>query len=530
MADPGPSTAVIGAGPAGLMAAEVLARDGAAVTVFDRMPSVGRKFLLAGRGGLNLSHTEPLSRFLDRYEPASPALRRAVELFPPDRLIEWCEALGQPTFVGTSGRVFPVAMKASPLLRSLLARLAAMGVVFAPRHRWIGWDGDALQFETPAGPVLRRFDATVLALGGASWPQLGSDARWVQVLEAARTRVTPLRPANCGFLVDWTAVFRDRFEGQPLKNVALHFAGRSARGDLLVIRAGLEAGPIYALAAPLRETIRAQGSATIVIDLRPDAAPEQIRRRLAMRPARESLATTLRKALRLSPVAIGLLHEAALSAGAPLATLAPEAFGALLKAVPVRLVGVAPIEGAISTAGGVAADAVDQEFMLHARPGVFVAGEMLDWEAPTGGYLLQACFATGVAAGQGASRWLDRMHHTGDRARPHRLRSGEPDAHRERSDSTGGTMRDYTLAIGNQPAYGFSAATDGAAVLHAIDYLDLHATPACGGIALAGPDGVLTQPSEDVRSFRERVSTFHAVENTDDVRPADPTPPDCNVG
>lgn len=519
------SVGVIGAGPAGLMAAKVLAEGGVAVTVFDRMPSIGRKFLMAGRGGLNLTHTEPLPGFLDRYEHQPPLIRDAVERFPPDQLRRWCEELGQLTFVGSSGRVFPTVRKASPLLRAWLKRLAALDVLFALRHRWAGWQDGALRFDTPDGAVLRRFDATVLALGGASWPQLGSDGRWVELIEATGSAVAPLRPANCGFLADWTPIFRDRFEGRPLKNVSLRFADRTARGDVVVTRTGLEAGPIYALAAPVRDAIFSHGTATVAVDLRPDLAIGQVQQQLSGRKRHESLSTSLRKVLRLSPVAVGLMHEAALRTGEPLAKRTSEAVGSLVKAVPVQLVGVAPIARAISTAGGVRLDAVDGHFMLTARPGVFVAGEMVDWEAPTGGYLLQACFATGAAAGQGTLHWLGPAADLSARSvSPNRTSAADV---RTRNEVN---MRDYTLAIGDQAAYGFSAADDRAAVLHAVDYLDAQGAPLSGGFVLAGPDGVLTQPSEDVGAFRQRASAFHRTENTDDVRPADPTPPDCNVG
>jgi uncharacterized flavoprotein (TIGR03862 family) len=399
--------AVIGGGPAGLMAAEALAGGGARVTIYERMPSAGRKFLLAGRGGLNLTHGEALENLLDRYGAAKPHLRAAIEAFSPADLRAWCEGLGQVTFVGSSGRIFPQALKASPLLRAWLRRLAAMGVRFQPRHCWVGWNADgALIFDAPQGRVRVHADASVLALGGASWPRLGSDGGWVEILAASGIEVAPLAPANCGFVTDWSDVFADRFEGQPLKRIELSFAGHAVRGEAMITRSGLEGGGIYALSGPLREAIAVHGEALIHIDLRPDIAAAALERRLEAPRGKQSLATFLRKSLALAPAAIGLLHEATMGAPVRASAMAPAALAALVKAVPVRLRGVAPLAHAISTAGGVAFAEIDQGFMLRRRPGVFVAGEMLDWEAPTGGYLLQASFSTGVAAARGALAWL----------------------------------------------------------------------------------------------------------------------------
>ena len=402
--------AVIGAGPAGLMAAEVLARGGARVALYDRMPSPGRKFLLAGRGGLNLTHSEDLDSFVARYGAASAMLAPAILRFPPDALRRWCRGLGEESFVGTSGRVFPASFKASPLLRAWLRRLDGLGVTLHARHRWTGWDeGGAAIFETPAGTMSVKADATVLALGGASWPRLGSDGAWIGILAGDGAGVRPLRPANCGFLVDWSPVFRDRFEGAPLKGVALGAGTHRIRGEASVTRTGLEGGALYALSAQLRDTIDAEGTAVLAIDLKPDLAPDAAAARIgAARRGGASIGNALRKALRLLPVAVGLLQEAAHAAGRPLGTMTDAELSALVHAVPVRLTGTAPIERAISSSGGLAWSAVDESFMLLGRPGTFAAGEMLDWEAPTGGYLLQACFATGAAAGAGASAWIER--------------------------------------------------------------------------------------------------------------------------
>ena len=401
--------AVIGAGPAGLMAAEVLAEGGARVTVYDRMPSVGRKFLMAGRGGLNLTHSEELDRFLTHYGAAMPRLRPAIEAFPPAAVRAWCEGLGQDTFVGSSGRVFPKSFKTSPLLRAVLRRLGEGGVEFKLRHQWIGWDqhGDAL-FDAPEGQGAFHADAVVLALGGASWPRLGSDGGWADVLAKAGIAVTPLRPANCGFIANWSDVFRERFQGQPLKRIELSFGGQSVRGEAIITRQGLEGGGIYALSAHLREAIAAAGEALLTIALRPDLSMAELQKRLEKPRGKQSLSTFLRKTVNLSPPAMGLLHEAIASTPERFAEMDAAGLAELINAVPVRLVGTAPLDRAISTAGGISFDAIDETFMLRRRPGVFVAGEMLDWEAPTGGYLLQASFATGVAAARGALAWLAR--------------------------------------------------------------------------------------------------------------------------
>ena len=415
------SIAVVGGGPAGLMAAEAIV-DAAApgeveVVVYDRMPSLARKLLIAGRGGLNLTHSEglgeDLDRFLSRYdrEGAPPLVAAAIRAFPPDALVAWARELGQETFVGSSGRVFPKAMKASPLLRAWLRRLDAKGVRVALRRRWTGWDGEAPTFVDGRGTALRApCDALILALGGASWPRLGSDAAWVDLLAARGIGIAPLVASNAGFDVAWSPVMRERFAGQPVKGVALTHGNRRLRGEFMVTQHGVEGGAIYALSGAMREAIAATGEARLYIDLKPDWTEQVLAARLADRAMQqrpgESLTNALRKAAGLSPVAIGLMREAA----GNVMPATPDGLARLAKGVLVRLVGVRPIDRAISSAGGVKLQEVDDAFMLRQLPGVFVAGEMLDWEAPTGGYLLQATFATGRAAGLGALAWARGEH------------------------------------------------------------------------------------------------------------------------
>ncbi|KYH00066.1 TIGR03862 family flavoprotein, partial [Bradyrhizobium sp. DOA1] len=349
----------------------------------------------------------PLVQFMARYREAAPKLRAAIEALPPDALRAWSEALGEPTFVGTSGRVFPKAFKASPLLRAWLRRLDASGVRFAFRHRWNGWDGEGrLRFQTPDGMLAVAADATVLALGGASWPRLGSDGHWTTILADKGIAISPLRPANCGFTVSWSDVFRARFEGQPLKGIALSFGPHSLRGEAIVTQAGIEGGAIYALSAELREAVGAKGEAVLHIALRPDVDQVELVRRLSASRGKQSFSNFLRKAAQLSPAAVGLLQEAAISAGQSLSAMSPEQLAELIDGVPVKLTGVAPIVRAISSAGAISFDELDTHYMIRKLPGVFAAGEMLDWEAPTGGYLLQASFATGAAAGRGLLEWL----------------------------------------------------------------------------------------------------------------------------
>jgi uncharacterized flavoprotein (TIGR03862 family) len=405
-----PSVAIIGAGPAGLIAAETLAKAGLAVTVHDRMPSVGRKLLMAGRGGLNLTHSEPLEAFLGRYGAASARLRPLIEAFPPEALRAWAEELGTPTFVGSSGRVFPTALKASPLLRAWLRRLDSLGVRFVLRDDWTGFDAETQ-------PVFRRpdgasetvaADATLLALGGASWPRLGSNGAFADILWEKGVDITPLRPANGGFRVDWSDIFKTRFAGQPLKTLAIGFQDAMLRGEAMVTSYGLEGGVIYALSAPLRDAIARDGSATIHLDLAPSRSIDELATRIAIQKQSQSLSNQLRKAVHLSPVAINLLRE---GSGGPALPRDAKDLAALIKSVPIRLTGTEGIERAISTAGGVAWSSIDDTMMLKKLPGVFVAGEMIDWEAPTGGYLLQASFATGIAAANGI---LARLGTTSD--------------------------------------------------------------------------------------------------------------------
>jgi uncharacterized flavoprotein (TIGR03862 family) len=396
--------AIIGAGPAGLIAAEILGRAGHAVTVFDSMPSVGRKFLMAGRGGLNLTHSEPLDAVLARYRPAAPLLLEAVRAFPPAALIAWCEGLGIETFVGSSGRVFPKSLKASPLLRAWLARLGALGVTIRTRHRLVslsspspvhgggsGWGSRAFTFTTPDKQVTHDADAVLLACGGASWPRLGSDGGWTALLPDVA--ITPFAPSNAGIVIPWSPKLAPLF-GTPLKRIAITHAGTTVRGEAMLTAGGLEGGAVYALSAPIREAIARDGAAHLTLDLRPDMAPDQVRAKLAQRGRGETVSTALRKALTLAPVAIALVQEARhAGAGGDLATL--------VKALPLTTRGMAGLARAISSAGGIAWPELDERFMLRRHPGLFAAGEMLDWEAPTGGYLLQACFATGIAAAKG---------------------------------------------------------------------------------------------------------------------------------
>lgn len=395
--------AVIGGGPAGLAAAEVLARAGHAVTLYDRMPSVGRKFLIAGRGGLNLTHSEPLPAFLARYQPESGPLAEAIAGFAPTDLRTWCHDLGQPTFVGSSGRVFPESFKASPLLRAWLRRLDGLGVRIRTRHRFTGWSASGGPvFEAPEGRVETAHRPVLLALGGASWPRLGSDGAWVSLLERDGIAVAPLKPANVGFTVALSPVFAERFAGTPLKRIALSLEGIRVRGEAVISADGIEGGAIYAIAHRIRAATE-RGAARLHLDLRPDLDEATLTQALSDPKPGLSLANRLRKGAGLTPVGIGLLREAA----HPL-PVAAGALAALIKAVPLRLLAPRGLDRAISTAGGVRFRELDAGYMLARRPGTFVAGEMLDWEAPTGGYLLQGAFASGRAAAAGMLAWMDR--------------------------------------------------------------------------------------------------------------------------
>jgi uncharacterized flavoprotein (TIGR03862 family) len=400
---PPPHVAVVGGGPAGLIAAEVLGKSGLAVTVYDQMPSVGRKFLMAGRGGLNLTHSEDFERFVTRYGEARPHLRPMLEAFRPEDLRAWSEGLGQETFVGSSGRIFPRAFKASPLLRAWLSRLDSLNVRFALRRRWQGWDEEGrLVFTDSAGHTVgEKPDATILALGGASWPRLGSDGHWAAWLAGRGVAVRPLRPANMGFIVPWSDMVRSRFEGEPLKRLALTFEDVTVRGEAVITADGIEGGAVYALSGRLRDAVERDGEATLFLDLRPDLSRDALADRLKAPRKGQSTSTFLRKSAGLSPVGIALIRES----GSILPTQ-PDALAHLIKAVPLRLTGTKSLERAISTAGGVPFAEVDEHLMLRRVPGVFVAGEMLDWEAPTGGYLLQATFASGIAAAKGVRAGL----------------------------------------------------------------------------------------------------------------------------
>ena len=387
---------VVGGGPGGLMAAEVMAAAGVQVTVVEHMPSVGRKFVLAGRSGLNLTHSEPIDQMLTRYGPQAARLEPALRAFDGDALRAWAAGLGEPTYIGTSGRVFPRSQRATPLLRAWLRRLDDLGVRIETRTRWLGWSDGALLFERTGARHTVQPDITVLALGGASWPRVGSDGGWVQLLREVGVVVHDLRPTNCGVRVAYSNTFILRQEGEPLKNVAVSIDGASARGDVIITTSGLEGGPIYALSVPIRAAVD-RGSAVVFMDLQPDLPASTLAERLARRRPKDSLSSTLKRVVGLRPSSVAWLREVvgAVPNGS-------DDLAALLKAVPVRLEGLVPIDRAISTAGGVSMDDVDEHFMLRARPGTFVVGEMLDWEAPTGGFLLQATFATAVAAARGA--------------------------------------------------------------------------------------------------------------------------------
>lgn len=397
--------AIIGAGPSGLFAAELLAAAGHQVSIYDRMASAGRKFLMAGRGGLNLTHSEPLPSFINRYGTASDWLAPAINAFPPQALRNWCEDLGQETFIGSSGRVFPRSMKAAPLLRAWLLRLGGLGVRFAASHQWCGWENDALHFtDSQKNNIFVTPDATLLALGGASWPRLGSNGQWVHILSQYGIKIAPLRPANGGFIVPWSEHFSARFAGEPLKPVTLTHKGTSQQGELMVTVQGLEGGAIYSLSSKLRESIETEGKAELTLDLRPTMTLAALERKLQIPRGNLSLSSFLKKA-GFSPLAINLLRET-ISADA-LKQATPAVLAAQLKQLPLTLTATTGPERAISSAGGIQQNALNDDYMLRARRGVFACGEMLDWEAPTGGYLLQACFSTAAMAAHGILRYCE---------------------------------------------------------------------------------------------------------------------------
>ncbi len=396
-----PEALVLGGGPAGLMAAEQLAAAGVAVDLCDAMPSVGRKFLLAGKGGLNLTHAEPLERFLTRYGAATPALQQGLRAFGPEALRAWAAELGVPTFVGSSQRVFPVDMKAAPLLRAWLHRLRTQGVRLHMRHRWQGFDEDgALQLHTPQGLRSLRPRATVLALGGGSWSRLGSDGAWWPWLAARGVPLAPLAPSNCGFDLGWSEHLRSRFAGAPLKGVVLRCDSFAQQGEMVLTEGGIEGSLVYAASATLREAIQRDGAAAFTLDLLPALSLQRVQDALAQPRGARSWASQLRSRLKLEGAKAALLWEVA-----PKGSGADE-LAALIKALPLTARAPRPLDEAISSAGGISFQALDEHAMLRALPGVFCAGEMLDWEAPTGGYLLTACFSTGRLAGLGAARWL----------------------------------------------------------------------------------------------------------------------------
>ena len=403
-----PVVAVIGGGPAGLMAAERLARAGVTVNVYDAMPSVGRKFLLAGIGGMNITHSEPAAPFLGRYRGAARWVGQWLQRLDGPTLREWIHGLGIDTFVGSSGRVFPTDMKAAPLLRAWLKRLRESGVTLHPRHRWLGWDGQQLLFDTPEGPLQTAADAVVLALGGGSWARLGSDGAWVPWLREQGIEVCDLRPANCGFTTTWSDYLRQRFAGQPLKQVIARMVAvdgqcHERRGECVVTEDGLEGSLVYALSAELRDLIDNQGQAELQLDLAPDRSQSQLAQLLAQPRKGQSLAAVLRKRAGLDALKTALLHECL--GKEQLAD--PQRLAAGIKGLSIRLTGTRPLDEAISSAGGVTSRALDEQLMLKNLPGVFCAGEMLDWEAPTGGYLLTACFASGAVAAEGVIAWLE---------------------------------------------------------------------------------------------------------------------------
>ncbi|MBY3179620.1 TIGR03862 family flavoprotein [Rhizobium leguminosarum] len=397
-------TAIIGGGPAGLAAAELLSRCGHAVTVYDAMPTFARKFLLAGKSGLNITHSEDYARFITRFGAASPRLRPALDAFTPHDIRDWAAQLGTETFVGSSGRVFPKVMKASPLLRAWLKRLEAQGTAVRTRHRWTGFAEDGYVFETPEGRSIVHCDAALLALGGASWPRLGSDASWLPWLSERGVEIDAFRPANCGFVVGWSANFSDRYAGEPVKSVTATSEAGTFPGEFVITRNGIEGSLIYAHTASLRDRLLNHGSAALTLDLAPGRTVARLSRDLARQDTKSSFSNRLRKGAGLDGVKAALLRELAPERD----RTDPERLAGMIKALPVPVIETRPIGEAISSAGGIRWSSVDDSYMLKALPGTFVAGEMLDWEAPTGGYLLTACLATGRAAARGIEAWLQR--------------------------------------------------------------------------------------------------------------------------
>jgi uncharacterized flavoprotein (TIGR03862 family) len=400
------SVAIIGGGPAGLMAAEVIRGRGVAVDVYDAMPSMGRKFLMAGRGGLNLTRSEPFEQFVMRYGKRRAQIEPLLRSFGPDELREWARGLGIESFIGTSGRVFPVGMKTSPLLRAWLKRLDEAGVQFHLSHKWRGWNVDrSLKFETPEGEKNIRAEAVVLALGGGSWARLGSDGAWVKLLEQAGVKVDALKPSNCGFDVAWSPHFRNRFEGQPIKSVVLTFGSFRQQGEFIVTKNGVQGNLIYAASAWLRDEIYAKGSAILQLDLMPDKTEAQVLEKLSKPRGSRTMASHLEKTVNIKGVKAGLLREFV-----PKDDFANmERLASSIKHLEIPLIAPRPLDEAISSAGGVTFESLDENLMIHSLPGVFCAGEMLDWEAPTGGYLLTACFASGRAAGLGVLKWMENF-------------------------------------------------------------------------------------------------------------------------
>jgi uncharacterized flavoprotein (TIGR03862 family) len=399
--------AVIGAGPAGLMAAETLANFGYAVSLYDRMPSPARKFLLAGRGGLNLTHSEAFDIFVRRYRDKADWLRPKIAAFSPDDLRQWSAGLGESEFVGSSGRVFPKSFKASPLLRAWLKRLDGLGVRFHSRHHWQGFDDkNALHFEIAGqGRMVVKPDATILALGGASWPKLGADGSWISLLAEKGVVIHPLEASNTGVLIEWSSVMKDRFAGEPLKRIVLSCGGVEAKGEAMITESGLEGGAVYAIGHAIRDEVGARGYATLFVDLRRDIDEAELAERLAKPRGKASVSTWLQKTAGLAPAPIALLHEAKAKGTAP-SFDDPVKLAKFIKQLPLVVRGFAGLERAISTRGGIDLGELDDRMMFTRLPGVFAAGEMLDWDAPTGGYLLQACFSTGVAAARGVDAWL----------------------------------------------------------------------------------------------------------------------------